>query len=289
MDKHDGSFDGKGGVRIAWQAWRAEGPGRSVVVLCHGVSEHAGRYGHVVERLLPEGHHVYGLDHRGHGRSEGPRAYIDSLDSAVADVDTLVDQARTDEPDLPLYLLGHSLGGCIAIEYALAHQDRLDGLILSAPLAAVEAASPAVRGVSRVLSRLTPRLGILEVDSAGISRDADEVRAYEQDPLVYRGKLPVRTVAVMAAAIETFSERVPTLTLPLLVMHGSEDRLTAPGGSRMVDARASSEDKTLHIYEGYYHEIFNEPPAERERVLDDLAGWLDEHSEAGRRSPQAVR
>lgn len=280
MDHREGSFEGAGGLRIAWQAWRGEGAARSVIVLCHGVSEHAGRYRHLVDRLVPAGHHVYGLDHRGHGRSEGPRAFIDSLDNVVSDFDRLVDQARTDEPDLPLFGLGHSLGGAIALQYALEHQDRLDGLVLSAPLAALEAAPAPVRLVSKVLSRVAPRLGIFAVDAEGISRDAGEVRAYEEDPLVYRGKLPVRTLAEATRAIETFRERVPDLTLPLLVMHGTEDRLTPPAGSRMVDERAGSTDKTLRLYDGLYHELFNELPEDRERVLDDLAGWLDAHSAA---------
>lgn len=280
MDHRSETFTGAGGLRIAWQRWGADRPARSVVVISHGVSEHSGRYRHVIDRLVPEGHNVYAVDHRGHGRSEGKRVVLDRMDNVVADLDQLVVQARADHPDLPLFLLGHSLGGCVAISYALEHQDRLDGLVLSAPLAALEAAPPAIRIVSKVLSAATPTLGIIKVDSEGVSRDPVEVRAYEEDPLVDRRKLPVRTVAEAAKAVEGFPDRVGALRLPLLIMHGSEDRLTPVGGSRMVDERAGSEDKTLLIYDGLFHEIFNELPADRERVLDDLSGWLAAHAPA---------
>jgi alpha-beta hydrolase superfamily lysophospholipase len=285
MNHVEGSFRGAGGLRIHTDAWSDErAPSRAVVVVSHGAGEHAGRYRHVVERLAPYGFALYALDHRGHGRSEGRRAVIDRMANAIADLDRLVEQAATERPGLPVYLLGHSLGGCIAIAYALEHQRRLAGLVLSAPAAALEAASPAVRALSRVLSTIAPNLPVMAIDATAISRDPDEVRAYLDDPLVYHRKLPVRTVAEAARAIESFPSRAPTLQLPLLVMHGSDDRLTPPAGSHMIHERAGSADKTLQIYAGLYHEIFNELPADREQVIADLASWLVQRSDATSRS-----
>ena len=277
-DHDEGAFTGAGGLEIYWQRWRAEVPAKAVVVIAHGVSEHGGRYGHVVDRIVPLGYPVWALDHRGHGRSEGKRAVIDRMRNATADLDAFIDIARAGAgAGPPLILLGHSMGGCISLDYALSDQTKLDGLILSAPAAKLEAASPAIRLASRVLSALTPSLGVFSVDAELISHDPAEVEAYRNDPLVHQGKLPARTIAELAAAIETFEERMDNLTLPLLGMHGSDDRLAPVEASRMVNRLAASEDKTLKVYEGLRHEIFNERPTDRERVLDDLVEWLGAH------------
>jgi alpha-beta hydrolase superfamily lysophospholipase len=236
-------------------------------VLAHGASEHSDRYGHVAARLVAEGYALYAIEHRGHGRSAGPRALIDRMDNAVADLDSLVALAGGS-----VFLIGHSMGGTVALAYALRHQDRLRGLILSGPLAAVEAAPPHMRIAARVLSALTPRLPLVDIDAALISRDPAVVQAYETDPLVYHGKLPVRTVAELARAIEAFPDAVPAITVPTLIMYGTADGLCPPEGSLMLSERIGATDKTLLAYEGLYHEIFNEP--EQERVLDDLCAWL---------------
>ena len=278
MNYHDeGTFAGAGGVEIFWQAWSADVPTRAVIVLAHGASEHSGRYVHVAEHLTALGFPFHALDHRGHGRSQGKRSRIDRFDDAIADLDTFVERARSDHPGAPLILLGHSMGGCVAIEYALRHQAKLDSLILSSPVAVLDAATPVVRAIAKVLSAVLPGLPLFDVDADAISRDPAEVAAYDTDPLVYRGKLPVRTVAQLSAVIATFPERIPSLTLPLLVIHGDADRIVPVAGGQMVHDRAGSQDKTIHVYEGHYHELFNEPQADRERVLADVADWLTAH------------
>lgn len=270
-----GSFPGEAEVEIHWQAWAPGGEPRAAVVVAHGVSEHSDRYAHVAERLTGESYAVYALDHRGHGRSGGRRAVIDRLDHAVEDLDSLIEIAASENPGKRLFLLGHSMGGAIALQYALAHQERLDGLVLSAPAAALEAASPLELFAGRVLSTVAPGVGVFEVDSETISRDPEVVRAYDEDPMVHHGKLPARTVAELAGAIGAFPERTPELRLPLLVMLGTGDRLVPPEGGRMVTRLAGSSDKRLIEYEGLYHEILNEP--EQSQVMDDLVGWLDDH------------
>jgi acylglycerol lipase len=274
-EHEEGRLDGARGVEIFWQAWRPPAI-RAVVVLSHGASEHSGRYAWTAERLAERGYATYAIDHRGHGRSEGPRAYVDRMDNVVADLDDLVHLAAERHPSAPIFLLGHSMGGCVALAYAIAHQDKLDGLLVSAPVAVLEAASPATRVAGHVLSVVAPRLGVYDIDSTAVSRDPEVVRAYDADPLNYHGKLPARTVAELSSTVGRFPEQLPRLTLPLLIMHGTGDRLVPPRASDLVDARASSEDKTYIRYDGLFHEILNEP--ERDRVVGDIAGWLDERT-----------
>jgi acylglycerol lipase len=274
----EGQFAGAKRLEIFWQSWQGDAPTRGVVVISHGAGEHSGRYERPALELAELGYPVYALDHRGHGRSEGRRALVDRLDNAAADLDVLVDLARREHPDTPLFLLGHSLGATIALRYALGHQDKLDGLILSGALAVIDPPPAPVRLAARALSAIAPWMPALSVDPATVSRDPAEVEAYRTDPLVHHGKLPVRTVAEIAAATEAFPEQVGSLTLPLLLVHGSEDRLVSVQGSRMVYERASSEDKMLEIYDGLFHEVLNELPEDRVRVLADIVAWLQAHT-----------
>jgi acylglycerol lipase len=260
-------------VHIYWQAWLPEGAPRAVVVLAHGASEHGGRYAWVGEQLAERGFALYAGDHRGHGRSSGARAYIDRLGNVVRDLDGVVELARAAHPGTTTFLLGHSMGGAVALAYTIEYQDRLDGLVLSAPLAALEAAPAALRLAGRALSTLLPKVGVFPIDSTGVSRDPEVVRDYDSDPLNYHGKLPARTVAELTDAVGDFPERVAALTLPILTMHGTADRVTPPEGSEMVIERAGSADKSIIRYEGLYHELLNEP--ERQRVLDDIVGWME--------------
>jgi alpha-beta hydrolase superfamily lysophospholipase len=268
----EGFFSGQGGIEIHWQARLPERAARATVVIAHGVSEHADRYAHVAERLTGEGYAVYLLDHRGHGDSGGPRALIDRVERAVADIDILVGIARERQGGR-VFLLGHSMGGALAVEYAIHHQDRIDGLLLSAPATDLEAATRFELFAARVLSNIAPRVGVYAVDATKISRDPDVVSAYEEDPRVFHDRLPARTVWQLADAIRTMPERVPGIRLPLVVMLGTADEIVPPRAGRMVHAGAGSADKRLIEYEGLYHEILNEP--EQDRVMDDLVQWLD--------------
>jgi alpha-beta hydrolase superfamily lysophospholipase len=269
---HTGNFDGRGGVRIHYRTWLPEGEAKAVLVISHGAGEHGARYGHNATRLVDAGYAVYAPDHRGHGES-GKGAQIDRMANAVADLHTMVELARSEQPGRRLYLLGHSMGGCIAIEYAFAHQDALDGLVLSNPVAALEAASPVQRIAGRILSAIAPGVGVFGVESDLISRDPAVVADYDADPLVHHGKLPARTVAELARAVDRFEERAPEITVPLLLLSAPDEQLVPAHGGRMIHERASSQDKTIKEYPGLRHEILNEP--EWPQVTDDLRDWLD--------------
>ena len=262
-------FEGRGGVDIFRRAWLPEGEPKATVVISHGAGEHCGRYAGVAEQLVAAGYAVHALDHRGHGRSSGRRAYIDRMHNVVADLHSVV--TSVGRP----FLLGHSMGGCIAIEYALAHQDSLRALALSSPLAHLAAANPAQRAAGKVLSAFAPWVPVFSVDSSKVSRDPEVVRDYDTDPLVHHDGLPARTVAELADTVGSFPERVPSLTLPLLVMLGTADEIVPPKGGRMVHDNAGSPDKSLEVYEGLFHEILFEP--EGREVAADLITWLDAH------------
>jgi alpha-beta hydrolase superfamily lysophospholipase len=277
VEHRTGQFEGAGGVQIFWQAWLPDGEPRGVVALAHGVSEHSGRYAWTGEQLTARGYALYALDHRGHGRSEGGRAVIDRVDNAVADLGELIAIAgRESGGGAQPFLFGHSFGGFLSLAFTTRRQDEIRGLMLSAPVAVLEAASPVQRIAGQVLSAVAPRLGVFPIDSSTVSRDPDVVREYDADPLNFHGKLPARTVHEMTQEVARFPESVPKISVPLLIQVGTGDELVPPASSELVYEWASSEDKTLKRYDGLYHEILNEP--ERAAVVADTLAWLDAHA-----------
>lgn len=267
------SLHGAGGVQIFTQSWMPDaGAPRGAVVLVHGFGEHSDRYDWVAGRLVEAGYAVHASDHRGHGRSQGPRALVE-VDTVVSDVDRLLDAVADAHPGLPVAMLGHSLGGLLAIRYALAHERRLRALVLSGPLAALDA-PPAALALARGIARVAPRLGVSSLDPGLVSRDPAVVAAYRSDPLVHHGRIPALTVAEMARTIATFPGAVGAITVPTLIVYGTADGLCPPSGAIMLAERIGGTDLTVRGYEGLYHEVLNEP--ERESVMGDVLAWLDE-------------
>ena len=273
MEHVEGHFTGSDGVAIYHQSWLPKQT-RASVVIAHGLGEHSGRYAHVAEALTAIGCSVHALDHRGHGRSSGPRALVDRWAYIVADLNHFIGRVRLEKPAMPLFLLGHSMGGAIALASALGRPEPLSGLILSGAAVDLEGAPKLARWLGKLLAVLMPRLGMLAVDASLVSRDPEVVAAYVADPLNLHGKVPARTIGEMVRFAEALPPRLPPLRLPLLVMHGGADRIAGPAGSRLVVERAGSTDKILKMYEGLYHEIFNEKPADRERVIADMTAWI---------------
>jgi acylglycerol lipase len=256
-----------------WQAWTVDAPA-GVVVLVHGVHEHSGRYRHVAEWLAAAGYAVYAVDHPGHGRSPGTRGNIGSMSATVDGVSMLVRLAAQRHPEVPLFLYGHSLGGLIALQYLTgAPDERIRGAVLSAPALDTSAATSVQKLVAPVLSLLLPNAGVLALDAETISRDPHVVAAYRTDPLNYTGKMRARTGTEMMLASAAMPQRLKSLTLPLLVVHGGADRLMPLAASQVVQTHAGSPDLTLKIYDGLYHEPHNEP--EQNQVLSDIVAWLD--------------
>ena len=264
------------GLTLATRRWTPHEHPKAAVVVVHGISEHSGRHAHLAAHLMLHDYLVYSFDLRGHGRSEGePRVYVDSFDNYLDDLDTFLAHVRSEIGDLPLFLLGHSLGGGIAAYYVIERgADDLAGLVLSSAALKIPAdLSPILQKAAGVLSRYLPKTPVTKLDTSHLSRDPAVVRAYEEDPLVYTGGVRPRVGAEILRVSEHIQSHTDAFTLPLYLFHGTGDKVTDPAGSQFVYEHAPSEDKTLNLYDGLYHETMNEP--ERDEVLDDLTAWLD--------------
>jgi acylglycerol lipase len=276
MKHKEGRFKGYKGLKLYYQYWLPDKRPKAVLLVAHGLAEHSGRYKNLVNYFVPKGYAVYALDHRGHGRSEGTRSYIDRFSDYLADLKTFFDKVRKEQGDAKIFLVGHSMGGTIATAYAIEHQKELAGLILSgALLTALGGVSPVLLAMAGVIAVLLPKMGVVVLDASTISRDQAVIDAYVNDPLVFRGKVPARTGAELTKVCKKLPERMPEIKLPMLIMHGSADQLVPQEGSKLLYELAGSKDKTLKFYEGLYHEIFNEP--EHKQVFVDMETWLTKH------------
>ncbi|HEU0054860.1 MAG TPA: alpha/beta hydrolase [Longimicrobium sp.] len=261
-----------GGVGIFVRSWRPAGEPRAVVAICHGVNSHGGYYRWTGERLAAAGFAVYALDLRGRGKSDGERFFVRSIDEYLADVHALVTLAKSREPGLPVYLLGHSAGGVISCVYTLQHQADLAGLICESFAFKVAAPDFALLVVKR-LAHLLPRALVLRLKNEDFSRDPEVVRAMNSDPLIAHEAQPASTVAALVHATDRLRMDFPLITLPVFILHGTADKVTNPNGSRFFHDTAGSPDKTLKLYEGHVHDLLSD--VGREGVLDDIRGWID--------------
>ena len=277
MNSIEGSFKGVRGSNIFYQAWLPEGEVKAVLLVVHGLGEHCGRYMNVVNHFVPLGYAVYGLDHIGHGKSDGAREYVERFEDFTDNLTTYTTMVTSWQAGKPVFLLGHSLGGLIATYYLLDHQASFKGAIISAPAIKIGAGiSKATITMGKVLSVVMPKAGVLALDAGAISRDPQVVSTYANDPLVFHGKTPARLAAEMLKAMQRVTAELGKITLPFIAVQGGQDKLVDPTGAQMLYDQASSKDKTLKIYDGLYHEVFNEP--ERARVLGDVETWLAVHA-----------
>jgi alpha-beta hydrolase superfamily lysophospholipase len=251
-----------------------------VIQIVHGGFEHSGRYLNVVNGLLPHNYAVYADDHRGHGRSEGTRNYIDSFDQFIKDEKKLFDIIHENHPDLPFFMLGHSMGSIIATYFTKKYEELLAGLILSGTAAGSAAFPRFLTIMVKVLSKMTPRLTIdPKLNPNDLSRDPEVVKAYQNDPYVHAKKITIRLAGEIVKHIDGLVDVYNNLTLPLLVQCGSEDVLMKIKDFKEDLQNAfTMEDKQINIYEGLYHEVYNELEPDRIMVLKDLSDWLEKHA-----------
>ena len=256
------------------QCWLPDTETKAALVIVHGIAEHCGRYANMVDYLVPRGYAVYGFDHRGHGKSAGRKGYVEDFSFFLEDLSVFLDRVRRRNQSGKIFLFGHSMGAAIVLAYAADYPNDLAGLILSGPAVRVKPGLPAaVVGLLQPLALFLPKLGLKKLDSSTLSHDRRVVEAYDRDPLVYRGKISARLTLGLLRAMHQLENRLSSIRLPLLVLHGGEDRMVDPESSRIVFTRAASADKTLKIYPGLYHEILNEP--EHLKVLEDIESWLE--------------
>lgn len=273
MTSSTGTVPGYDRTPLFTRRWAPDGEAaRAAVALAHGYAEHCGRYAPMAEALAAHGIALHTYDQRGFGHSGGPTAFVHAFDEYVADFHCFVKDVRRRTEGL-LFLMGHSMGGAVAALYCLDHGARPAGLILSSPMLRLPTPRALQEG-SLLTSRVAPALPTIHLERGAISRDSAVVDEALRDPLNYTGRIKAGTGAAMIRATRRIEAQMERLTVPFLVFHGTGDRLTDPAGSRALYRRARSTDKTLTLYEGFYHETFNDPGGER--ILEDLAAWLSE-------------
>lgn len=261
------------GAQIFVRSWKPVGTPKAIVTICHGVNSHSGYYLWAGEQLAAQGFAVYALDLRGRGRSSGERFYIEAFKEYLDDVDATINLARSREPGLPVFLLGHSAGGVVSSVYTLEHQTELAGLICES-FAFKVPAPDFVLAVVKGLSHLTPHTHVLTLKNEDFSRDPEVVAQMNRDPLIKDESQPSLTVAQLVRADERLEREFPVITLPVFIMHGTADKATRPEGSQFFYDTAGSKDKTLKMYDGHAHDLLNDYG--REQVLADIVAWIDQ-------------
>jgi alpha-beta hydrolase superfamily lysophospholipase len=275
MEHIEGRFTGCKGLDLYYQCWLPEEDPRAILLVVHGWAEHSGRYINLVNHFVSKGYAICALDQRGHGKSEGMAGYVERFSDYLEDLETFCDIARNEHGDTRIFLIGHSMGAIIAIAYAATvdHQQDLSGLIVSGALIRPGSSLPsALIPLARIMSLVLPRLGVTILDASAISQDNSVVDAYINDPLVYRGRISCRLGAEMLETLRKLPSEIPQINLPILIMHGTADRLCNPEGSQILYDTVGSNDRTLKLYDGFYHEIFNEPGYKQ--VLADTEEWI---------------
>jgi alpha-beta hydrolase superfamily lysophospholipase len=276
MQHTERTFTASDGLSLYRQAWLPDTTPKAVVLLFHGLGEHSGRYAHVAEALTGAGYAVHALDHRGHGRSQGKRVFVKHYGELQRDLLQFRQLVLGEHPGADLVVMGHSMGGNLAVGHVLDHQPGVRALVLSGPALKVgDSLSETQIKIFSAIAKVAPGLRPQGLDTEAISRDPAVVDAYRNDPLVFTGKITAGLGAALIAAMRSFPARYTELRLPILIQHGTADQLADVAGSRELEAGAVNADLTARYYDGLYHEVYNEP--ERESVIADLIAWLDAH------------
>jgi alpha-beta hydrolase superfamily lysophospholipase len=274
VNTHEETIESTKGAKIFVRLWLPEQDPRAVMVICHGFNAHSGQYAWVAEQLAGTGLAVYALDLRGRGKSEGERFYVEDIADYVADVAATVALAKSRHPGLPVFLLGHSAGGVTSAVYVLDHQAELAGFICESFAFQVPAPGIIISAL-KGLSHLAPHLQVLKLKNEDFSRDPQAVEAMNNDPLIANESQPALTIAALARADERLHDEFPRITIPVLILHGTDDKATVCHGSEFFYEKAGSTDKTLKLYEGHYHDLLHD--LGKEEVMGDIQTWLDAH------------
>jgi len=288
------SFMSKDGLRLVYNNWIVDQP-RAIVFLCHGFGEHSGRYAHVAKVLNDAGYSLYALDQRGYGLSGGTRAYIDSFSIYVNDfidfvqfIQSNIEKQQKQSNQLPCFLLGHSMGGLVASHVALKtyrdpekKEDKKDsslwdwtGFLFSCPLIFPDpkTATPILRKLAKIASKITPKLALSKLDDKWVSRDPKAVEAYNKDPLNYHGRVYAKMGFEMLEGMAFLKDNIERVSFPFIMMQGTEDHIVDPEGAQFFFDKSASKDKVLYKYQDHYHEIFNDHG--KEKVFADMLSWI---------------
>lgn len=271
MQTQTSTFKNKAGVKIFTRTWLPDGKARGIIVITHGLNSHSGYYQWTAEQFTAQNYAVYSLDQQGRGQSEGERFYTDNIYDAVADVDYVVDLAKKEKPTLPVFMLGHSAGGVLACLYTLEHQEKLNGLICESFAFKVPAPDFAL-AVLKGISHVAPHWHTIKLKNEDFSRNPDAVAFMNNDPLIADESQPSKSMEQLVKADERLEQEFFKITLPIFILHGTEDKATKPSGSQFFYDNAGSIDKTLKLYEGHYHDLLND--LDKEIVMNDIIEWV---------------
>jgi len=280
MQHREGHFEGINRTPLYFQSWTAVNP-KGLVIVVHGYGEHSGRYQNVVDTLVPEGYAVWALDHRGHGRSEGRRCYVNRFTDFLKDLEIFEEKAREAHPELPVHVIGHSMGSLIANHYVASRKKQnYRSLTLSGTGAAPGPAIPsAVILLARLLSAVTPKLSLPSgVDPAFISHDLQVVDAYVNDPLV-ESEVTARLACEMMRALPGMITAAQRLTVPTMMQIGDEDESFHPDSWNRLFEAIAVKDKAFKKYDGCRHEVYND--TNKKLPLADLKDWINRHQQSG--------
>jgi acylglycerol lipase len=261
-------------IRIVVRSWQPASTPRGVIAICHGVNSHGGQYLWVGEQFAAAGFAAYALDLRGRGKSDGERFYVEHVAEYVSDLTALIALAKSRHPGLPVFLLGHSAGGVVSATYVLENPSGVAGFICESFAFQVPAPGFALAAI-KGLSHIAPRLPVLKLKNEDFTRDASALAALNADPLIAHEIQPAATVAALVRADERLHDEFPKITITLLILHGTADKATVWKGSQFFHDTAGSDDKTLKLYEGHFHDLLADTG--KEGVMADITGWIDRH------------
>ncbi|XP_028308482.1 monoglyceride lipase isoform X2 [Gouania willdenowi] len=267
------------GLHLFCRYWEPEGPPRALVFIAHGAGEHCGPYDEIAHKLKDQSLLVFAHDHVGHGQSEGERMNVKDFQVYIRDVLQHVDMMKSRHPDLPVFIVGHSMGGAISILTACERPSDFSGVVLIAPMVQMnpDTATPLKVFFAKILNQVCPRLSLGSIESKWISRDQKHVEAYDTDELNFHGGLRVSFGVQLMGAAARIEREIPSISWPFLLLHGDHDKLCDIRGSKMMNDNAGSSDKKLKIYEGGYHALHHDLPEVVESVLKEVTTWITEH------------
>lgn len=269
----ESKFEGERGTEIYYRVWKPTGKIRAAVVITHGQGDHGGRYMYTADQIVREGFSVWAADLRGHGKSGGQRGHVENFDDYLADTRRVIEKAKEDNPQVKPFLLGHSLGGLIVLDYAEKIGSSISGVIASAPLLRLKMQVPPWKvALGKALSSLAPTMSMKTgLDPNLLSHDQEVVRNYINDPLVH-GVASTRFYTELIHEVNETLQGGKKLTIPCLVMVGTGDGIVDSSTTQEFFKTIASPDKTLKVYEGLYHEVLNEP--DKQKLLDEINSWV---------------
>ncbi len=274
MTPPSGHFTGVA-CQIFWRAWLPDTSPKALLVLVHGYDDHSGRYQHVGNHFVQRGFAVYGFDLMGHGQSEGRRGYVARFDDYLEDVKRFIAIAQTKTPDVPTFLVGHSMGGLIALRYGILYPQGLRGVITTGAALLLAMPVPSWKiTLGKILSQFAPTFALPnDIPAHLLTHDETivNIRRNHQDPYTHYIATARWGAEFLAAQQETLAQ-APRFTLPCLLLHGGADGIVSPDSTRRFHDACSSTDKTMKIYDGFYHEVYNE--IGKEQVFADVEQWL---------------